>query len=114
MPINYENLTLTCEVTGPYDVVHWTKDGIYLNMSAYADEGPMSYYTENNTLHFTPVMIDNDGVYTCVATNQAGRHASPAYLLQVNCKCCKMKHSGWGWAWEVGVGMGGGGGRFKL
>ena len=40
----------------------------------------------NNTLHFNPVTLSDDGTYQCVATNLAGRHTSPPYQLQVNCK----------------------------
>uniref|UniRef100_A0A8C4F777 Ig-like domain-containing protein n=1 Tax=Dicentrarchus labrax TaxID=13489 RepID=A0A8C4F777_DICLA len=82
VPINSENFTLTCEVNGPYDKIYWMKDNMYLNTSTA--KANMSYEIENNTLHFTPVTMYNDGIYQCVATNQAGPHASPQYVLLVN------------------------------
>ncbi|XP_035528094.1 carcinoembryonic antigen-related cell adhesion molecule 1 [Morone saxatilis] len=82
VPINSENFTLTCEVNGPYDTIYWMKDNMYLNTSTA--KANMSYKIENNTLHFTPLTMYNDGIYQCVATNQAGPHASPQYVLLVN------------------------------
>lgn len=86
VPINHENFTLTCEVTGPSDMLYWVKDGMLLNMSANAYEGKRSYRIENNTLQFTPVTISDDGVYQCAAYNRAGtgKHLSQPYVLLVN------------------------------
>ncbi|XP_042345094.1 carcinoembryonic antigen-related cell adhesion molecule 5-like [Plectropomus leopardus] len=84
IPINNKNFTLTCDVTGPYDAIHWMKDGVYLNMNNSTADAHMSYYFENETLYFTPVTIYDDGMYQCVATNQAGRHKSPKYTVWVN------------------------------
>lgn len=91
VPINSENFTLTCEVTGPYDKIYWMKDNMHLSMNTSTAEATMSRHIENDTLHFTPVTMYNDGTYQCVATNQAGAHASPRYMLLVNCECCR-KH----------------------
>ncbi|XP_039974725.1 carcinoembryonic antigen-related cell adhesion molecule 1 [Xiphias gladius] len=83
VPINAENFTLTCEVTGPYDMIYWMRNNMRLSMNT-SDTEPHSYYhIENNMLHFTPVAIYNDGTYQCVATNQAGQHESPQYMLLV-------------------------------
>lgn len=88
VPINHENFTLTCEVTGPSDMLYWVKDGMLLNMSANAYERKRSYRIENNTLQFTPVTISDDGVYQCAAYNRAGKHLSQPYVLLVNCEYC--------------------------
>ncbi|KAE8289020.1 Protein sax-3 Sensory axon guidance 3 Precursor [Larimichthys crocea] len=56
IPINNENLTLTCEITGPYEEMYWMKD-----------DG-MFYHAGNITLNFTPL----------------GLHPSPKYILRVN------------------------------
>ncbi|XP_061573928.1 hemicentin-1-like [Cololabis saira] len=85
MPINNENFTLICHVVGPYDMIDWMKDNMSLKMSSSSGSGQhKSYHAENNMLHFTPVTIDNDGTYQCVATNLAARHESQQYTLLVN------------------------------
>ncbi|CAK6977090.1 hemicentin-1-like [Scomber scombrus] len=75
-PINSENFTLTCEVIGPYTSISWTVKLSNLNSVT-------SYYIKN-TLDFTPVTLDYEGTYQCIATNQAGSHESPKYKLLVN------------------------------
>lgn len=55
------------------------------------DDG-MFYHAGNITLNFTPVTTDDDGTYQCFASNKAGLHPSPKYILRVNCECCR-KHS---------------------
>ncbi|KAF1388153.1 hypothetical protein PFLUV_G00087260 [Perca fluviatilis] len=89
VPINSKNFTLTCDVTGPYSTIYWMKDNMTLNMAnltmANLTATPhMSYHAQNNTLHFTPLTMHSDGTYQCVATNQAGPHKSPRYMLLVN------------------------------
>ncbi|XP_075965820.1 cell adhesion molecule CEACAM5-like [Anarhichas minor] len=84
VPINTENFTLTCDVIGPYDMIYWMKDNVHLNMTHSVADPHMSYHIENNSLHFTPVTLHNEGTYQCVATNQAGPHKSPKYMLLVN------------------------------
>lgn len=94
IPINSENLTLTCEVTGPYDMIYWMKDYMNLTMSTSTATANVSYHVENDTLHFTPVTMYDDGMYHCIAINQAGLHASPHYILQVNYGPLHMSISG--------------------
>nr|XP_046254230.1 carcinoembryonic antigen-related cell adhesion molecule 1 [Scatophagus argus] len=94
VPVNSENFTLTCEVTGPYDKIYWMKNNMYLNMNTSNAKENMSYYMENNMLHFTPVTMYNDGNYQCVATNQAATHQSPPYMLLVNYGPLSMHISG--------------------
>ncbi|XP_056299725.1 carcinoembryonic antigen-related cell adhesion molecule 1 [Pseudoliparis swirei] len=84
VPINNDNFTLTCDITGPYDSIFWMKDNMYFNMTDSIAEPYMSYKFENNTLHFTPVTLSNEGTYQCVAINLAGEHKSPNYMLLVN------------------------------
>lgn len=84
IPINNENFTLTCEVTGPYDKIYWMKDNMYLNMNTSMEKANMSYHIQNNMLHLTPVTLYNDGAYQCVAANKAAHHSSPPYMLLVN------------------------------
>lgn len=81
VPINSENFTLTCEVIGPYDSIYWMRDNVHLSSNTTVS-------IENNSLHFNPVTMYNDGTYQCVATNLIGPHRSPEYELLVNCECC--------------------------
>ncbi|XP_042279318.1 hemicentin-1-like [Thunnus maccoyii] len=73
VPINFEDFTLTCEVIGPYTSISWM-----INTSI--DNKLLSY----NMLNFTPVTLNNDGTYRCIATDKAGSHESPEYKLLVN------------------------------
>ncbi|KAM8868915.1 hemicentin-1-like, partial [Spinachia spinachia] len=84
VPINSANLTLTCDVTGPYDEIHWMKDNMPLSMTPSAVNPHISYHIENDTLQFTPLTLYHDGTYQCVATNLAGHHKSAEYNLLVN------------------------------
>lgn len=84
IPINYENFTLTCEVVGPYDMIYWMKDNMKLDMNGSTTNHHTSYHTEKNMLYFIPVTTYSDGAYQCVATNRAGQHVSPQYILLVN------------------------------
>ncbi|XP_070293536.1 cell adhesion molecule CEACAM5-like isoform X1 [Salvelinus sp. IW2-2015] len=81
LPIASDNLTLTCEVTGRYDTIDWMKDNrsLVLNNNLNSD-----ITISNNSLHFSPVKVSNDGNYQCVATNLFGPHISPKYQLLVN------------------------------
>uniref|UniRef100_A0A3Q2QEN8 Hemicentin-1 n=1 Tax=Fundulus heteroclitus TaxID=8078 RepID=A0A3Q2QEN8_FUNHE len=82
-PINNENFTLTCAIVGPYDAIYWIKDGMQLNMNG---SNTFPYIMEENMLHFTPLTIQSNGTYECVATNKAVHHKSPKYPLLVICK----------------------------
>lgn len=89
-PIDSRNFTLICEVVGPYDRIYWMKNNVSLDTdNMTAGWWNNSHHMENNTLTFTPVTRLDDGSYQCVAENDAGSHASPAYMLQVNCECCQ-------------------------
>ncbi|XP_045082201.1 hemicentin-2 isoform X2 [Coregonus clupeaformis] len=81
IPIASDNLTLTCDVTGRYDTIYWMKDNLplILNNTLNSD-----ITISNNSLHFSPVNVSNDGNYQCVATNLLRPHTSPKYKLLVN------------------------------
>ncbi|CAJ1062608.1 carcinoembryonic antigen-related cell adhesion molecule 1 [Xyrichtys novacula] len=83
IPIDTKDFTLTCEVTGPYDSLYWRKNDVDLNMHS-PEASNMSYYSEGNMLHFTPLTRDDDGIYECVATNKAASHVSKPYTLLGN------------------------------
>ncbi|KAJ4919842.1 hypothetical protein JOQ06_023059 [Pogonophryne albipinna] len=94
VPINSDNFTLTCDVSGPYDMIYWMKDNMHLNMTNSTANPLMSYHIKNNMLYFTPVNRVDDGTYECVATNQAGQHKSPTYMLLVNYGPLNVRISG--------------------
>lgn len=79
-PINNQNITLICEVTGHYDTISWMKDNKTLNMNSF-NVSYMFYNIENNMLHFTPVTKNSEGTYQCVATNKIGQYMSQYSLL---------------------------------
>ncbi|KAF7659242.1 hypothetical protein LDENG_00000700 [Lucifuga dentata] len=81
IPIDSKSFTLTCKVIGPYDSIYWMKD----NMHLYINTTTNPYIsTENNSLHFSPLTLYDDGTYQCVATNLIGPHKSPEYELKIN------------------------------
>ncbi|KAF7227050.1 transcript variant X3 [Nothobranchius furzeri] len=82
-PIDQQNFTLTCQVLGPYDTIYWLKNNTLLRQDASNTSSPMFYF-EKNMLHFTPLSIQSQGSYQCVATNKAAHHWSPQYTLLVN------------------------------
>ena len=83
IPISSDNLTLTCDVTGRYDTIYWMKDNLSLVLNNTLNS---DITISNNSLHFSPVKVSNDGNYQCVATNLLRPHTSPKYQLLVNCK----------------------------
>uniref|UniRef100_A0A8C7ITP3 Ig-like domain-containing protein n=1 Tax=Oncorhynchus kisutch TaxID=8019 RepID=A0A8C7ITP3_ONCKI len=80
-PISSDNLTLTCDVTGRYDTIYWMKDNLSLVLNNTLNS---DITISNNSLHFSPVKVSNDGNYQCVATNLLRPHTSPKYQLLVN------------------------------
>uniref|UniRef100_A0AAZ3Q501 Ig-like domain-containing protein n=2 Tax=Oncorhynchus tshawytscha TaxID=74940 RepID=A0AAZ3Q501_ONCTS len=80
-PISSDNLTLTCDVTGRYDTIYWMKDNLSLVLNNTLNT---DITISNNSLHFSPVKVSNDGNYQCVATNLLRPHTSPKYQLLVN------------------------------
>ncbi|KAK2844805.1 hypothetical protein Q5P01_011464 [Channa striata] len=82
VPTDSKNLTLSCVVTGSYDMIYWLKDNQTLKTDTSAKN--MFLSVQNNTLFFTPVTMHNDGMYQCVAVNRVAEHQSPNYNLMVN------------------------------
>ena len=62
----FDNVILDCEVTGlPLPVVTWFKGNKPIRSSH-------KFVTERNTLRINSIMIQDAGVYSCEAKNQAG------------------------------------------
>lgn len=82
IPINLEKLMLTCNVNGTYSSISWMKDQVLLLLNN--SNSNMSLYAHNNSLHFNPVTLSDNGIYQCVAKNFAGDHTSHPYQLLVS------------------------------
>ena len=80
-PILNWTFTLSCNVTGPVDSVHWMMNGSYL----HSDER-RSLSEGNMTLTFSPVRHSDDGSYQCSAFNAVSNRTSSGFSLRVNCK----------------------------
>lgn len=80
--IEGRSISLECKVTGnPKPNIQWTKSGI---------RGPLRYLPDydvrsDGTLVISNPVLDHTGLYTCIATNQAGRASVEADLV-VFCK----------------------------
>jgi len=83
-PIDSHNLTLTCEVMGLYDSIYWMRNSTRLDNNCSSIDSNMSYCIMNDSLHFNPVTVSDDGNYACVATSTVRPHLSPEYMLLVN------------------------------
>lgn len=82
-PILNMTFTMSCNVTGPEDSIHWMKDNAYLQMS---EDGRVSFSDGNKTLKFSSVMHSDDGPYQCLASNAVSNFTSREFLLKVNCE----------------------------
>ncbi|XP_031432054.1 carcinoembryonic antigen-related cell adhesion molecule 5-like [Clupea harengus] len=88
-PILNWTFTLSCNVTGPVDSVHWMMNGSYL----HSDER-RSLSEGNMTLTFSPVRHSDDGSYQCSAFNAVSNRTSSGFSLRVNYGPEKMAISG--------------------
>lgn len=70
---------LTCNVTGPADVVYWFKNGQQLQNQTIV-------FTDHKTIMFNPLQNNHSGLYHCYAMNVVSTKASSPYLLLVNCE----------------------------
>ncbi|XP_076135974.1 hemicentin-1-like [Alosa pseudoharengus] len=78
-PILNMTFTLSCDVTGPVDSIHWMKSNIYLPA-----DNRISTSNNNATLTLTPVEMSDNGTYSCMAFNVASNKTSNDYTLTVN------------------------------
>ncbi|XP_041962009.1 hemicentin-1-like isoform X2 [Alosa sapidissima] len=79
-PILNMTFTLSCNVTGPVDFIHWM-----INSSSYLQSNDRIYFSNGNrTLTFKPVDHCDNGDYQCVAMNAVSKLNSSEYMLMVN------------------------------
>ncbi|XP_062395016.1 hemicentin-1-like [Sardina pilchardus] len=79
-PILNMTFTLTCDVTGPVESIHWMKSSDYLQTT---EDNRISFTDGNKTLTFSPVMHSDDGDYKCSASNAVSNKSSN-FTLKVN------------------------------
>ena len=75
---------LECNAVGtPTPTISWFKDSVPLPSSSY----PRTSIAPNNSIIVTSVMMIDEGVYVCQASNTGGTE-SATVTLNVNSKCC--------------------------
>ncbi|KAK6469878.1 carcinoembryonic antigen-related cell adhesion molecule 5-like [Huso huso] len=78
-PILNDNLSLTCDVSGTVDSMHWLKDGQPLST-----DDRITLSGKNSTVSFNPVLLTDNGKYQCTANNHLNNKTSNGYTLVVN------------------------------
>ncbi|XP_051722135.1 LOW QUALITY PROTEIN: carcinoembryonic antigen-related cell adhesion molecule 1 [Ctenopharyngodon idella] len=78
-PIFNQPFTLTCTGSGDVEHIQWMKNGMLL----YPKNG-ISFSTNNSTLRFQNLSLNDDGQYQCEASNAFSSMTSEAYDLMVN------------------------------
>lgn len=74
-----ETLTLTCSVSGdPEPQITWSKNGKQISSSEIMD---LKYKHGVATLTINEVFPEDEGVYTCTATNSIGETDTKCKLL---------------------------------
>ena len=79
-----ENTSLSCNATGnPKPTISWYKDDTKINAGA---DSRVSISEDDTQLTITNVSRNDDGQYTCVASNSLGNSTSNSATLTVQCK----------------------------
>ncbi|XP_052002360.1 carcinoembryonic antigen-related cell adhesion molecule 1 isoform X3 [Xyrauchen texanus] len=73
------NFSLTCDVVGPDDSIHWMKTGMYL-----LPDYRITFSIDNSTLYFNQLTVNDDGQYQCEASNDVSIMTSQVYNFMVN------------------------------
>ncbi|XP_026084500.1 carcinoembryonic antigen-related cell adhesion molecule 5-like isoform X2 [Carassius auratus] len=78
IPLASQSLTLTCNVKGRYNTVHWLQNNQHFQPSDKV------IFSENNTsVTFKTLQTADDGRYHCVASNEFRQYVSSPYDLAV-------------------------------
>lgn len=78
-PIQNESFTLSCNVSGPADYIHWMKNNQMISADSF-------FSVVNKTLTINSVQHSDNGNYSCEAFNAVSNKTSNPYSLLVNCK----------------------------
>lgn len=85
-PILNKTFTLTCQTTGTVESITWMHNWSPL----YSDETRV-LSLDNATLAFNPVMLSDNGNYSCMASNAISDVTSERFLLDTFCEYLKDK-----------------------
>ncbi|XP_062847678.1 carcinoembryonic antigen-related cell adhesion molecule 5-like [Trichomycterus rosablanca] len=78
-PIYNTSFSLICNINGPVNTVYWIKNGVdQINTSI------ISITNQNRNLTLSQLVLSDNGLYQCGASNGLGKMTSEAYNLIVN------------------------------
>jgi hypothetical protein len=82
--VERQNVTLTCVVDGkPSPTIQWLKNNAKLNVTGHSR---FSVSSVDTVLSITGVVREDEGNYSCKATNKVDSLVSSSAQLIVNCK----------------------------
>lgn len=76
-----ETFSLSCEVTGPVDIIHWWR-----NYQLISADNKTTFDTGNRTLTISSTQHSDGGDYQCEAFNSVSNQASHRLTVTVYCK----------------------------
>lgn len=83
-PVLNHTFTLTCQTTGTVESITWMHSWspLYSNVTRILS-------MDDKTLTFNPVMMSDNGIYSCMASNSISNRTSEWFLLDVFCEYLK-------------------------
>nr|XP_055065809.1 carcinoembryonic antigen-related cell adhesion molecule 1 [Misgurnus anguillicaudatus] len=78
-PIENASFSLSCSIVGSMGSIQWTKNSMYL-----VADSRITFSNQNLTLTINQLNINDNGQYTCVASNDVSNMSSLAYNFKVN------------------------------
>lgn len=76
-----ETFSLSCQVTGPVDIIHWWK-----NHQLISADNKTTFGTGNRTLTISSTQHSDGGDYQCEAFNSVSNQTSDPFTVTVYCK----------------------------
>lgn len=76
-----ETFSLSCEVTGPVDIIHWWR-----NDQLISADNKTTFGTGYRTLTISSTQHSDGGDYQCEAFNSVSNQASDPFTVTVYCK----------------------------
>ncbi|XP_059423651.1 carcinoembryonic antigen-related cell adhesion molecule 1 isoform X2 [Carassius carassius] len=78
-PVFSQPFTLTCTASGDVEHIQWMKNSMFLH-----PRNGITFSTDNSTLSFQSLNLNDDGYYQCEANNAVSLMTSLVYDLKVN------------------------------
>ncbi|XP_073667727.1 carcinoembryonic antigen-related cell adhesion molecule 1 isoform X2 [Paramisgurnus dabryanus] len=78
-PIENASFSLSCNIVGSMGSIQWMKNSLYL-----VTDSRITFSNQNLTLSINQLNINDNGQYTCVASNDVSNMSSLAYNFKVN------------------------------